>query len=148
MIRLTTDKIDYVPLVEDARSHAAGAVVLFLGTVRDFSEGRDVGSLDYDAYPEMAEKKLREVVALAREKWPLSHAAVTHRHGHLELGDIAVAVVTAGVHRAEAFAAGQWIMDTIKEVVPIWKRENWVDGTTDWVHPENTGRPQTDTSHP
>lgn len=136
MIRLTTDKIDYGPMVEAARSPAAGAVVLFLGTVRDFSEGRTVGSLDYDAYPSMAEKKLVELVESAKERWPLCHAAVTHRHGHLELGDIAVAVVTASPHRAEAFAAGQWIMDTIKQVVPIWKRENWADGKAEWVHPQ------------
>lgn len=137
MIRLTMEEIDYRPLVEAARSPAAGAVVLFLGTVRELSEGRKVQSLDYDAYPAMAEAKLAEIVREAREKWPLEHASVVHRHGHLELGAIAVAVVTASAHRGAAFAAGQWIMDTIKEVVPIWKRENWSEGGADWVHPEN-----------
>lgn len=140
MIQLTTQTIDYGPLVEAARNHASGAVVLFLGTVRDWSDGRGVASLDYDAYPAMAEKKLAEVVAEACEKWPLQHAAVVHRYGHLQLGDIAVAVVTASVHRAEAFEAGQWIMDTVKRVVPIWKRENWSDGTAEWVHPDGSPR--------
>ncbi|MFO0945365.1 MAG: molybdenum cofactor biosynthesis protein MoaE [Planctomycetota bacterium] len=136
MIQLTTAAIDYGPLVEAARNPASGAVVLFLGTVRDLSEGRSVASLEYDAYPVMAEKKLAQVAEEARQRWPLQHASIIHRYGHLELGDIAVAVVTASTHRAEAFQAGQWIMDTVKQVVPIWKRENWSDGGADWVHPE------------
>lgn len=136
-VQLTLDPIDYVPWVEQARNPASGAVVLFLGTVREMSEGREVGSLDYEAYPSMAVKKLQEVVDQARQQWPLHHAAVVHRYGHLELGDIAVAVVTASAHRAEAFQAGQWIMDTIKQVVPIWKKENWADGSAEWVHPSD-----------
>lgn len=134
-IQLTTDPIDYTPLVEEARCNASGAVVLFLGTVRDLSEGKSVASLDYDAYPPMAEKKLAEVVSEAEGKWPLQRALVVHRYGSLELGDVAVAVVTSSAHRAEAFAAAQWIMDTIKKVVPIWKKEQWADGSQSWVHP-------------
>jgi molybdopterin synthase catalytic subunit len=134
-VQLTQDPIEYVPMVEAARSPASGAIVLFLGTVREMSEGKSVDSLDYEAYPAMAVKKMQEVVDQARERWPLNHAAVLHRYGHLDLGDIAVAVVTASGHRAEAFQAGQWIMDTIKRVVPIWKRENWADGSAEWVHP-------------
>lgn len=137
---LTTEPIDYPALVEAARSPRSGAVVLFLGTVRELSEGKQVRSLHYDAYPEMAVKKLQEVLAQANEKWPLDRADVVHRYGHLELGDIAVAVVTASAHRAEAFQAGQWIMDTIKQVVPIWKKENWADGSAEWVHPANENR--------
>lgn len=136
MIRLTTDPIDYPSLVELARDHASGAVVLFLGTVREMSEGKAVTSLAYEAYPSMAEKKLREVAEQAKEKWPLNHVNVVHRYGHLELGDVAVAVITASGHRAEAFQAASWIMDTIKQVVPIWKKEHWAQGGADWVHPD------------
>ena len=138
-VDLTTDPINYAALVERARDPSSGAVVLFLGTVRDFSEGKSVASLDYETYPAMARQKLTEVVSSAEQRWPLRDAGVIHRHGHLKLGDIAVAVVTAAAHRGEAFAAGQWIMDSIKQVVPIWKRENWRDGETDWVHPESAG---------
>lgn len=134
-IRLTTSAIDYAPLVEQARHVDYGAVVLFLGTVREWSEGKAVHSLDYEAYPPMAEKKLREVAEDAGRRWPLGRVTVEHRYGHLQLGDVAVAVVTASAHRAEAFAAAQWIMDTIKQVVPIWKKENWRDGSADWAHP-------------
>ena len=136
-IELTTEPIDYVPLLEAARGRASGAVVLFLGTVRDFSEGKQVGSLDYEAYPPMAEREIARIVDCAHRKWPLNHVTVAHRHGHLELGDIAVTIITASAHRAEAFAAAQWIMDTIKQTAPIWKKENWADGATDWVHPES-----------
>lgn len=132
---LTTAPIDYGSLVENLRETGAGAVVLFLGTVRDFSEGKSVLSLDYEAYPAMAEAKLLEIVTEARTRWPLRDAAVVHRHGPLKLGDIAVAVATSSAHRAEAFAAAQWIMDTIKLHAPIWKKENWADGSAEWSHP-------------
>ena len=135
--RLTKEPIDYTALVENVRNHASGAVVLFLGTVREMSEGRGVSGLTYDAYPEMAEAKLAEVVAQAAERWPLDDAAVIHRYGELSLGDIAVAVVTASAHRAESFEAARWIMDTIKEVVPIWKKEHWSAGSPEWVHPSS-----------
>ncbi|QDU64099.1 Molybdopterin synthase catalytic subunit [Planctomycetes bacterium Pan216] len=146
MIKLTKDTIDYHQLVEEARGNAFGAVVLFLGTVREMSEGRRVDALDYDAYPPMAEKELRGVVDEARQRWPLGEVSVIHRYGHLDLGDIAVAVVTASAHRAEAFAGAQWIMETIKERVPIWKRENWSDGSARWVHPQSA--PTNDHDHP
>jgi molybdopterin synthase catalytic subunit len=135
LCRLTEDPIDYVKEVESARGPSSGAVVLFLGTVRDLSEGRSVKGLDYETYPPMALSKLNEIVADAWSRWPLNHAGVVHRYGRLELGEIAVSVTTASAHRAEAFAAAEWIMDTIKEVAPIWKRENWADGAADWVHP-------------
>lgn len=136
MIQLTRDPIDYSAIVESLRNASSGAVVLFLGTVREMSEGKAVDSLEYEAYPAMAEKQLAEVVATAAAKWPIQRSAVVHRYGHLQLGDIAVAVAVATAHRAEAFESARWIMDTIKVVVPIWKREHWADGRASWVHPD------------
>lgn len=141
MSRVTRDPIDYTSLVEEVRNHASGAVVLFLGTVREMSEGREVSGLTYDAYPEMAEAKLAEVIQQASEKWSLQRVAVVHRYGPLALGDIAVAVVTASAHRAESFDAARWVMDTIKMVVPIWKKEHWINGPPAWVHPSPAIRP-------
>jgi molybdopterin synthase catalytic subunit len=147
IISLTTDPIDYADLTERVRSRVSGAVVLFLGTVREMSEGASVTGLTYEAYPPMAEKKLAEVVAQAEERWPLDRVAVVHRFGPLALGEIAVAVVTASAHRAEAFDSARWIMDTIKQVVPIWKKEHWRDGGADWVHPgTNAASPKEGTS--
>jgi molybdopterin synthase catalytic subunit len=135
MISLTRDPIDYAAVTEQVRSAAAGAVVLFLGTAREMTAGRRTASLEYEAYAEMAQHKLEELEREARRQWPLVEAAVVHRLGHLELGEISVAVAVSSPHRAASFEAARWIMDRIKEVVPIWKKENWADGTSEWVHP-------------
>ena len=116
-------------------SNDAGAVVLFLGTTRQFTHGRRTESLDYECYPEMAEKKLAELESQARQRWPLTGCAVVHRLGHLEVGEASIAIAVSSPHRQVAFEAGKWLIDTIKEIVPIWKRENWADGTSEWVHP-------------
>ena len=135
MIRLTHDEIDHAELTESVRSTQSGAVVLFLGTVRELTDGRQTLALDYDAYPEMAEAKLAELEAEARAKWPIDKVAIVHRLGYLELGDISVAVAVSCPHRREAFDAGRFLIDELKARVPIWKKENWSDGTTAWVHP-------------
>lgn len=135
MICLTQLPIDYTALVESVRSSQAGAVVLFLGTVREFTVGRQTLALDYEAYPGMAEAKLAELEAQAREKWPIDRVGIVHRLGHLELGEISVAVAVSCPHREQAFQAGQYLIDELKVTVPIWKRENWGDGTKEWVHP-------------
>ena len=135
MIQLTHDEIDYTTLTESVRSDQAGAVVLFLGTVREMTNGRQTTTLDYDAYPEMAEAKIAELIDEAREKWPIEQVGIIHRLGHLQLGDISVAVALSCPHRRQAFEAGRFLIDELKVRVPIWKKENWADGTTEWVHP-------------
>jgi molybdopterin synthase catalytic subunit len=135
MIQLTHETIDYTALTEAVRSSAAGAVVLFLGTVRELTNGRQTIALDYEAFPEMAAAKFEELIDEARQRWPVVNVAIVHRLGRLELGDISVAVAVSTPHRQQAFEAGQHLIDRLKEVVPIWKKENWADGTTEWVHP-------------
>ena len=135
MISLTTTPIDSSAILAAVASNDAGAVVLFLGTTREFTQGRRTVSLDYECYPEMAKKKLAELEAEARRRWPLVGCEIVHRLGHLELGEASIAIAVSSPHRGDAFAAGQWLIDTIKQVVPIWKQENWADGTKEWVHP-------------
>ena len=135
MIQLTHDEIDYTTLTESVRSDQAGAVVLFLGTVREMTNGRQTMALDYDAYPEMAEAKITELINEAREKWPIERVGMIHRLGHLQLGDISVAIALSCPHRQQAFEAGRFLIDELKVRVPIWKKENWADGSTEWVHP-------------
>src|SRR5688500_19710796 len=135
MISLTNQPIDPQQILSSVASHAAGAVVLFLGTTRENTQGRRTASLDYECYPEMAEKKLAELEAEARRRWPLTGCVIVHRLGHLELGEASIAIAVGSPHRQDAFEAGKWLIDTIKEDVPIWKRENWADGTSEWVHP-------------
>ncbi len=135
MIELTSDPIDFAALTEAVRTPQAGAVVLFLGTVREMTEGRKTVSLEYEAFPEMANAKLTELEAEACERWPVHELGIVHRLGHLELGDVSVAVAVSCPHRQQAFEAGRFLIDRLKEVVPIWKKEHWADGTTEWVHP-------------
>jgi molybdopterin synthase catalytic subunit len=135
MIALTDQPINAAAVLQQVASSEAGAVVLFLGTTREFTHGRRTASLDYECYPEMAQKKLAELEAEARRRWPLINCVIVHRLGHLEVGEASIAIAVSSPHRHDAFAAGQWLIDTIKEVVPIWKQENWADGTSEWVHP-------------
>ncbi|MCL6501159.1 MAG: molybdenum cofactor biosynthesis protein MoaE [Pirellulales bacterium] len=135
MIGITDRQIDVTQLLCEVQSPAAGAVVLFLGTAREQTGGRATASLDYECYGEMAEKKLRELAEEARRRWPLVGCALVHRVGRVELGEASVAVAVSSPHRQAAFEAGQWLIETLKAVVPIWKRENWADGTSEWVHP-------------
>ena len=135
MIELTHHAIDPAAVLRHVSSNQAGAVVLFLGTTREFTDGRRTLSLDYECYPAMAQRKLAELERRARERWPLVECAIVHRLGHLELAEASIAIAVSAAHRQVAFEAGQWLIDTIKEVVPIWKKENWADGTSQWVHP-------------
>lgn len=135
MIQLTREPIDYHALTESVRSHDAGAVILFLGTVREMTNGQQTVALDYEGYPEMAEAKLAELEAETRSRWPVTKAAIVHRLGKLELGEISVAVAVSCPHRKDAFEAGRFLIDQLKVTVPIWKKENWADGRTEWVHP-------------
>jgi molybdopterin synthase catalytic subunit len=135
MIRLTHHPIDYAALTEAVRLPGCGAVVTFLGTVRDLTGDQVTVALDYEAYPPMAEKKMAEVADDTRARWPVGAIAMVHRLGRLTVGEVSVAVAVSCPHRAQAFEACRHAIDRLKELVPIWKKENAPDGTTDWVHP-------------
>jgi molybdopterin synthase catalytic subunit len=135
MIEITEAPIDPTAILQQVASNQAGAIVLFLGTTRQFTEGRETESLEYECYPEMAKEKMTELVEQACARWPLAGCAITHRIGQLELGEVSVAIAVSSPHRQAAFEAGQWLIDALKQVVPIWKKENWADGTSQWVHP-------------
>ena len=135
MIELTPSPLDPARLLAQATSSRAGAVVLFLGVTREFTRGRQTLWLDYEAYGEMARVKLEELEAEARRRWPISDCLIAHRLGRVELAEASVAIVVAAPHRGDAFDAGEWLIDTLKEVVPIWKQEHWADGSSEWVHP-------------
>lgn len=135
MIELTREAIDTTPLLAGAQSPQAGAVLLFLGVTRQHTDDRETLELQYDAYEEMALKELNYLEQEARERWNLADCQIVHRLGCVPLGEASVAIVTASAHRKAAFEAGEWLIDTLKERVPIWKQEHWADGTTEWVHP-------------
>ncbi|MDA1013430.1 MAG: molybdenum cofactor biosynthesis protein MoaE [Planctomycetota bacterium] len=151
MIELTHDTINHAELTERVRSTQSGAVILFLGTVREMTHGRQTTALDYEGYPEMARAKMAELEKQARKRWPVDQCVISHRLGHLELGDVSVAVAVSCPHRDQAFEAGRFLIDQLKVTVPIWKKENWADGSTEWVHPgtdSNSSLPPSDREPP
>ncbi len=119
-------------LVEEVRSPHTGGVVTFVGAVRDHSRGKRIEHLEYEAYVPMAEKQMRRIVDQVHERWPEVRIAMSHRIGRLEIGDAAVMIAAAAPHRAEAFEACRFAIDTLKRSVPIWKKEFSEDGTY-WV---------------
>jgi len=139
MLSVTSEPIQITSVTDAVRDRRAGAVVLFLGTVREVTGDVPTASLSYEAYEEMAVASLTDITQQAQDRWALVGMAVVHRTGDLEPGEIAVAVAVSSAHRQAAFEAGQWIMDTIKQQTPIWKKECYADGSTEWVHPQTTG---------
>jgi molybdopterin synthase catalytic subunit len=142
MIEIVESPIDYTALTEQVRSPLAGAVCVFLGTVREITGERRTAYLEYEAYAEMALKKLEELEAEARKRWPIINAAIAHRVGRLELSEVSVAVAVSCPHRDQAFEACRWLIDTLKDVVPIWKKEAWAEGGEDWIHPGVSSPPR------
>jgi molybdopterin synthase catalytic subunit len=142
MIALTPHSIDTQALLESVQSPHAGAVVLFLGTVRDLTGDQVTEFLEYEAYPPMAEKKLAELATLARQRWPIQGLAMVHRIGRLGVGEVSVAVAVSCPHRVEAFEAGRFLIDTLKEQVPIWKKDTAPDGAATWVKGHTPGGDQ------
>ena len=134
IIRITRDPLDgeAIRALEEAVTTAgSGGIVTFAGVVRDNARGKRVRSLEYDAYPEMAESEMARIAAEVARRWPESTLAMVHRIGPLAIGECSVVVVAACPHRAEAFEACRYAIDTLKATVPIWKKERWRDGE-DW----------------
>jgi|HigsolmetaAR202D_1030399.scaffolds.fasta_scaffold00005_20 molybdopterin converting factor subunit 1 len=138
LFRVTPEAIEPAPLVKLVQTPADGAVVTFAGVGRDNFAGRASQRLSYEAYVPLAERALEQIANEARERWEIGKVAIHHRIGTIEIGETAVLVVVAAPHRQAAFAAAEYIMDRIKEIVPIWKREHWADGSEEWIGDEKT----------
>jgi len=138
LIEITAEPLAPEPFLQHVRRDDSGAVALFLGVVRDNNLGRRVLYLEYDAYPEMAKSKLREVAEEAQGRWPITDVAIAHRTGRLEIGETSLLVAVSSPHRHDAFAACHHIVNRIKEIVPIWKKEVWEGGEA-WIEGEPVG---------
>jgi molybdopterin synthase catalytic subunit len=133
-VAINPDHIDPGALLAEVGDPSAGAVVLFLGTARDHSEGRTgVTHLEYEAYPGVVIEKIEELVLIALGKWDLVAIVVEHRVGEVVVGQPSVAVAVSAAHRDAAFEAGRFLIDELKEKAPIWKKEHWPGGG-EWVH--------------
>lgn len=127
-VQLTRERIDSSELVDLAKAAEDGAVVIFDGIVRNNSRGRRTLYLEYEAYEEMALNQMRELTAQACERFAIRHVTMVHRLGRLEIGETSVLILVCAAHRAAAFDANRWLIDTLKQAVPIWKKEFFVDG--------------------
>jgi len=126
--RLTREALDVARLVSEVSAPNCGGITSFVGVVRDHDEGRRVLALEYDAYETLAHAQIEAVAAEALRRWPEARIAVEHRAGRLVVGEVSVAIAVACPHRAEAFACCRFVIDRVKEAVPIWKREEGEDG--------------------
>ncbi|MBI4287923.1 MAG: molybdenum cofactor biosynthesis protein MoaE [Chloroflexi bacterium] len=131
-VELTHQPISAEAMVAKVLKGKHGAVVTFLGIVRNQSEGKAVRYLEYEAYPEVALKKMEELLGEIKARWGIEDVAITHRLGRMEIGETAVIIAVASPHRGEAFEACKYAIDRLKETVPIWKKEVFVDGEH-WV---------------
>ena len=135
IVRITREPLDdaAVATLERAVAHASvGGIVTFRGVVRDTNKGKRVRYLEYEAYPEMAEREMAAIAAEVARRWSTDRVALVHRIGRLEIGECSVVVIVACAHRAEAFEACRYAIDTLKASVPIWKKEIAEDGE-EWI---------------
>jgi molybdopterin synthase catalytic subunit len=135
MIEITRDKIDHDRVISCVKRDSTGAVVVFHGTTRNVTEGRNVLYLEYEAYRPMADNKLSEITLEIRQRWSIENIAIVHRIGKLNIGETSLVVAVSTPHRKDAFLACQYVVDRIKQTVPIWKKEYFEDGEV-WVGSE------------
>ena len=133
--RLVTQPIDLPALVRAVEAPDRGAVSVFLGTVRNTNDGRPVSGIDYSAYDAMAVAEMNRIVEEVVVRFPGAAIAVEHRIGTLRIGEVSVAIATAHGHRRPAIDANRYVIEELKRRVPIWKREHYLDGTSEWVDP-------------
>ncbi len=139
MFRVTDKAIDLQELVDFVSDPEAGAIVTFIGTTRNHNDGRKVIALDYEAYPEMAEKELARIGSQARGQWPIARMAIVHRLGPVQITEASVIIAVSSAHRDAAFAACRFAIEEIKKTVPIWKKEVYEGGEV-WIGTQ-TGQP-------
>lgn len=129
---LTNEPIEINDVITKVVRPEAGAISTFIGTVREFTEDKRTLYLEYQAYVPMAEKKLAEIADEINQKWANTETAIAHRIGRLDISEVAVVIAVSTPHRKDAFAASRYAIERIKEMVPIWKKEHWEDGTL-WI---------------
>lgn len=136
---LTTEPLEPAGLLVELGTHADGAVVLFLGRVREINDSRRVVRLDYEAYARMAESELAAIIEEVARKFDVGAILAVHRIGQLELGEVGVAVAVAAPHREACYAASRAVIEAVKERLPVWKREEYADGSAAWVGAKEIG---------
>jgi molybdopterin converting factor subunit 1 len=135
--RVQEEPLDLSAVVEQVRDPAAGAIATFIGTTRDHNRGREVVHLEYDAYPEMAEAEMAKIAAEVTERHGVARVAMAHRTGHVPIGEASVIIAVSAAHRGAAMSACRDAIDTLKQTVPVWKKEVFAGGE-EWIGREGT----------
>lgn len=131
--RVASEVIDPAEVLARVGSDRDGATLLFLGVVRDHADDRPVSGMRYDAYEEMAGEVLSKIAAEAAERLGTDRVAVVHRFGELAIGEVSVAIAVSSPHREEAYEVSRYVIEQLKERLPVWKKEHYVDGVSEWV---------------
>lgn len=133
MQEITSSAIEIQKVIGSVLTPESGGINVFMGTTRNHSHGRRVLALEYEAYAPMAIKMMERIEQEARGRWSLQKIAIVHRLGRVEIGEVSVLIAVSSSHRLEAFEACRYLIDRLKEIVPIWKREFYADGTVEWT---------------
>ncbi len=149
MVELTDQPLDTSQILAQMGSPTCGATVLFLGTTRRITDAKETQMLTYSAYAPMARHQMERLERQARSRWPVEKCILVHRLGEVPVGEASVAVAVATPHRRDAFEAANWLIDALKQLVPVWKKEHWSSGGQEWVHPglSPAAKEKNDTMH-
>jgi molybdopterin synthase catalytic subunit len=139
--------IDVAALLAEVHDTANGATVVFLGHVREVNDGRAVIGIEYSAYGEMAERELASIAGECASAFGIAHLAIEHRLGTIALGEASIAIIVAHPHRAAAYEASRFVIEEVKRRLPIWKREGYVDGSSEWVNASGVPQQRTAREH-
>ena len=143
MISIIQQPIDSSAVLASVSDPDCGANVLFVGTTRRMTGERETTRLEYECYESMAVSKMESLAAEASKQWPIVRVSIVHRIGVVEIEAASIAVAVSSAHRAVAFEAAAWLLERLKQEVPVWKREIWADGQEEWIHPVGSGPRQT-----
>jgi molybdopterin synthase catalytic subunit len=136
MISIVEKPIDSAAVLASVSDPDCGANVLFVGTTRRMTGQRETTRLEYECYRAMAVTKMEALATQASEKWPVARTSIVHRVGVVDIGEASIAVAVSSAHRSAAFEAATWLLERLKQEVPVWKREIWADGQEEWIHPD------------
>ena len=138
-VSITREPIDIMALRQRAMHPQAGAVLIFCGDIRNHSDNQSVDKLEYESHESMALNQMNQVVEEASHQWPMHYVEVIHRLGTMEIMECSIAIAVSTSHRADAYEASRFIIDTVKRSVPIWKKEYFSDGQTSWSEGSEAG---------
>ena len=137
-VAVVTAPIDVTSVLREVESPAHGAAILFVGTVREVNDDKPVSGMEYTAYVAMAEKEMAAIAREASTRFSGSFVVIVHRIGELAIGEASVVIATANAHRDAAYQASRYVIEQLKQRVPIWKREHYTDGTREWIDPTHS----------